>query len=92
LYKKKHLLGTQHYKLYYQWIVAVIGKCNHFLLLKNPPLNITSFHFIWTEIKEDSTYEVKEMGINNAVLPQVGLQEIVKTKSDCCKSACRALK
>lgn len=55
----------------------MIGKCNHLLLLKNPPLNITSFHFIWTEIKEDSTYEVKEIGIDNVVLPQVGFKEII---------------
>lgn len=55
----------------------MIGKCNHVFLLKNPPFNITSFHFIWTEIKENSTYEVKEIEIDNVILPQVGLKEIV---------------
>lgn len=48
LFPKEHPSGTPKYKLHHQ------GLGNNLLLfLQKLPFNVTSFHFIWAEIKED---------------------------------------
>lgn len=48
LFLKEHPSGTQKYKLHHQ------GLGNNLLLfLQKPSFNVTSFHFIWAEMKHD---------------------------------------